>query len=89
MIDIHGLVTSNPAKWLTLTAAPGTSNLRLYLHEATLPPLQYGSGLATLPVPECKSHVNHLNVRDEMWRRLRLMDRLIPEVFREDIKDCE
>lgn len=89
MVDILGLVAANSSKWLALTAAPGTSNLRLYLHEATLPPLEYGSGFAALPVPDCKSHANHLNVQDEMWRRLRVMDRLILDVFNEDIGDCK
>lgn len=67
---------------------PGTSNLRLYLQESTLPALDFGQELPQLPLVGHKSHANFLNVQDEQWRRLRIMERLLSNAFDDDSTEC-
>ncbi|KAF7322950.1 Microtubule associated protein [Mycena chlorophos] len=48
----------------------GTDNLRGYLREATLPPMTNDAAAPKMPAPGHKSHLNHLSVRPQSWRRL-------------------
>ncbi|KAF7304857.1 Microtubule associated protein [Mycena kentingensis (nom. inval.)] len=48
----------------------GTDNLRGYLREAALPPMRNDAAAPKMPPPGHKSHLNHLTVRPQAWRRL-------------------
>lgn len=76
-------------KWIACLPLPGTSNLHLYLQEATLPELDVGEKVLAMPQIGHKSHANYLNVREEMWRKLRTMEKLVPDDFDEDVLKCE
>ncbi|KAJ7057040.1 hypothetical protein C8F01DRAFT_341600 [Mycena amicta] len=48
----------------------GTDNLRGYLRQAILPPMKNDATAPPMPPPGHKSHLNHLSVRPQTWRRL-------------------
>ena len=47
-----------------------TDNARLYVQEAKLPTLRYGTPAPEFPARGHKSHKNHLTITYERWRRL-------------------
>jgi hypothetical protein len=75
---------------LSLFAIPGTANLRKYIKEATLVPVDLGAKEETVRrLGGHRSHKNTLSIRPEHWRRLRGVQRLHDTYLDLLVADCE
>jgi hypothetical protein len=66
----------------------GADNLRCYLREAVLPVMVCDAKAPSIPPEGHKSHLNHLKVKPERWRRLENIQPLECTIMDKWVTDC-
>ncbi len=66
-----------------------TDNLRCYVREAVLPLMLCDPSTPEMPPEGHKSHLNHLKIRSESWRKLQTIHALRENPLERSICTCE
>lgn len=78
-------------RWTIILAGagtPATSNLRMYIAQAQLPPMVLGRDVPRVPTDGHKTHRNTLSVRVEEWRKLAQMTVIPCSEFDDHASEC-